>query len=386
MKIIAYILVAYLSLNVFYYLFFSIMGHWPLRKKGKKHQAFGHASMAVLIPAYKEDAVIIQTVKQALLQHYPKDYHDIIVIADSLQPGTLAALKSYPVKVLEVAFEQSTKAKALNVALQQLKGYDMAIVLDADNVMEPDFLYKINQCYHEGHRVVQAHRVAKNKQNSLSVLDAVSEEVNNHIFRKGHQHAGMASALIGSGMAFGFKLFKDAMAKIEAIGGFDKELELALMKAGETIHYAENAMVYDEKISDTQHFKKQRTRWIAAQIRYGLNSITDAFWHLLVRGNVNYFDKSLQFLLLPRLFLLAGLGGALILTWILGSDMMPAVALANGLYATTLLIAIPGKYYNLNTLSALMTLPKTFMAMLLALTKINQAKTQFLHTPHSHPS
>jgi cellulose synthase/poly-beta-1,6-N-acetylglucosamine synthase-like glycosyltransferase len=38
-----------------------------------------------------------------------------------------------------VAFEKSTKAKALNVALEQLdeQDFDIAVVLDADNIMAP---------------------------------------------------------------------------------------------------------------------------------------------------------------------------------------------------------------------------------------------------------
>jgi len=35
----------------------------------------------------------------------------------------------------------------------------------------------------------------------LALLDGISEEINNNIFRKGHQTLGLSSALIGSGMA-----------------------------------------------------------------------------------------------------------------------------------------------------------------------------------------
>jgi hypothetical protein len=49
---------------------------------------------------------------------------------------------------------------------------------------------------------VQGHRTAKNTNNSWAILDAISEEINNNIFRKGHRVLGLSSAIIGSGMAF----------------------------------------------------------------------------------------------------------------------------------------------------------------------------------------
>ena len=64
---------------------------------------------------------------------------------------------------------------------------------------------------------MQGHRVAKNHNTNLATLDAVSEEINNNIFRSGHRAIGLSSALIGSGMAFDYELIKSEMAKIDAI-------------------------------------------------------------------------------------------------------------------------------------------------------------------------
>src|SRR5688572_20388804 len=87
----------------------------------------------VLIPSYKEDAVILDGAKKNLLQTYPREFFDIVVIADSLQPATIAELKKLPIRVVEVVFESSTKVKSLNTALGQLPDhYDYAVILDAD--------------------------------------------------------------------------------------------------------------------------------------------------------------------------------------------------------------------------------------------------------------
>ncbi|MEL6705171.1 MAG: glycosyltransferase, partial [Bacteroidota bacterium] len=144
----------------------------PLRKPTQR--------LAVFIPAYKEDAVIVDVARQALDQSYPQELYEVIVIADSLQPATLAALDALPIQVVEVSFEKSTKAKALNAALSllaaQKQTFDGAVVLDADNVMDRDALAHLaaylDPTQPGSARVVQGQRVAKNLDTPMAKLDA----------------------------------------------------------------------------------------------------------------------------------------------------------------------------------------------------------------------
>jgi cellulose synthase/poly-beta-1,6-N-acetylglucosamine synthase-like glycosyltransferase len=211
---------------------------------------------AVFLPSYKEDKVILESAKKALIQDYPKALFDVIVIADSLKPETVAQLRELPITTYEVTFETSTKAKALNYAMAQLtEQYDIALILDADNIMATDFITKLNATFDLGYQVVQGHRTAKNTNSPTAILDAISEEINNHILRKGHRALGLSSALIGSGMAFDYALFVDVMSEINAIGGFDKELEMRLLKRGIVFDYIEDAFVYDEKVQNAEVLK-----------------------------------------------------------------------------------------------------------------------------------
>ena len=301
-----------------------------------------------------------------------------------MQKETLEKLRKYPSKTLEVFFEKSTKAKALNKAMENLPDYfDIAVILDADNVMEEDFLLKVNEAYVAGYQVMQGHRTAKNLNTRFARLDAVSEEINNHIFRKGHQVLGLSSALIGSGMAFDYQLHKDYMAQIQALGGFDKELEIRLLRDKVHLKYLNHALVYDEKVQNPEVFERQRTRWIAAQIRYGMKYFLPSFGHLLTRGNLDYFNKVLQFVLLPRLILL-GLLGILPFASLLISYQCFATLM--GLFLInvfTLAIAVPKKLLTKDIFISLLGLPKAFISMLLSTLKINKARKSFLHTPHS---
>lgn len=382
MNWILLIIIAYLAFATLYYLFFAAGSLFPKEEDGVSN-VINFNKIAVLIPAYKEDAVILDSAAKALNQVYPPTLFSIYVIADSLKPETITGLRNLPVNVIEVSFEKSTKAKALNAAFDQLEDdYQIAVILDADNIMEVNFLQKINNAYNGGFSAMQGHRVAKNHETSLATLDAISEEINNNIFRKGHRSLGLSSALIGSGMAFDYQLIKEKMSNIKAIGGFDKELELKLLKQRTTIGYLENALVYDEKVSAEKAFTNQRTRWIAAQIRYGVNSFGDALFHLITKFNLDYFDKSLQFLLPPRLILLGVETILAFLLLVFQQEYAWWMLTSWSLLIAALALAIPKKYWSKNMLKACTKLPKTFWLMIKALAGFKKAKTNFLHTPH----
>jgi cellulose synthase/poly-beta-1,6-N-acetylglucosamine synthase-like glycosyltransferase len=346
--------------------------------------------IAVLIPGYKEDEVIVDVAQQALVQNYPQAYFDVVIIADSFQPETITALRNLPIKVIEVKFDKSTKAKALNKAMEALPDdYEIAVILDADNIMAPDFLEKVNATFEKGFIAVQGHRKAKNLDTSLAVLDAISEEINNHIFRKGHRVLGLSSAIIGSGMAFSYGFFKELMSTAKAIGGFDKEIELKMLKEGHSIAYLEDAAVFDEKVQKAEVFSNQRRRWLSAQIVYFRSDFLSALKALISRGNIDYFDKAIQFIQPPRILLLGTVilfGTAFILFNLLVASSLLHAAIWMALAIACIIAfvcSIPGEFYTVQTLKAALSLPRGMFLMLGSLLKIKGANKQFIHTKHT---
>jgi len=383
-NIIQIIIFVYLSISSLYFFIFSFASLFTRKKTFPKSEK--KLKFAVLIPGYKEDNVIVDVAKNALKQNYPHNLFDVVIIADSFKSETLAELKKLPIITIEVAFKKSTKSKALNKAMSQLtKDYDVAIILDADNIMEQDFIEKINNAMLAGNTIIQGHRTAKNLNSSFAILDAVSEEMNNNIFRKGHRNLGLSSAIIGSGMAFKYDFFKALMKNITAVGGFDKEIELKVLKDRYKIEYLENAYVYDEKVQKSEVFSNQRRRWLSAQIHYFRKDFLNALWHLLSKGNIDYFDKALQFILPPRILLI----GILFIICIFSLFLNPvsftiAWLITLTVCIITFLFSIPKKFYNLKTLKAILSLPKGFILMLLSLLNIKGANKKFIHTEHSN--
>jgi cellulose synthase/poly-beta-1,6-N-acetylglucosamine synthase-like glycosyltransferase len=380
------VLLAYFSYVSFYSFILALGG---LFYKGKSFAEARHKrKMAVLIPAYKEDGVIVDVAEQAIKQYYPPASYDVVIIADSLRPDTLHRLHKLPIKVVEVSFEKSTKVKALNRAMEVIgDDYDCAVVLDADNVMERDFLKKINNLFDAGYLAVQGKRDPKNENNSMALLDGLSETINNFIYRQGTVSLGLSASLNGSGMAFDYGIYKSIMAGMNSIGGFDRELELILLEKGIKVYFAKQAVVYDEKVSNTEVFEKQRKRWISSQFFY-LKKYFVRGCQALLRGNFSYFNSAvLRNIQLPRVLNLGLLTFFTLLSIALATytQIHPYYWIALWCISVlSMLMAIPGRFYSIKLLKSVLLVPAIFMKMFMLLFKLKGANKTFIHTPHGH--
>lgn len=392
-NIIEIIFYSYFGLASLYVLIFAIAGLFYRNRK--QISVTKQRKFAVLIPGYKEDAVIVSVADQATNQDYPKDKFDIIVIADSFSESTLKELRKLHIRVEVVEFEVSKKSKALNLCMERIgNDYDVAMILDADNIMKSDVLSKINMAFDKGYTAVQGHRTAKNTNVNFAILDALSEEINNHIFRKGHRVLGLSSALIGSGMALDYHLFKKTMATIDSVGE-DKEVELKIIRNNHKIEYIHDALIYDEKTSKPDVFVNQRRRWIAAQLDYFKSNFFDGVGQLITKGNIDYFDKVIQMIMPPRiilagiLFIVSFLSSIFYFFPISGFNTLFISGfylwlLILGLTTIGLVISIPGSFYNKKTFFALLKIPHGFILMMTSLFRIKGASKKFLHTTHGH--
>ena len=90
-------------------------------------------------------------------------------------------------------------------------------------------------------------------------------------------------------MAFRYDFFKSMMSTVTAIGGFDKEIELKMLKDRHKIDYLHDAIVYDEKVQKAEVFSNQRRRWLSAQLHYFRRDFLNSLVALITRGNVDYF-------------------------------------------------------------------------------------------------
>ena len=299
---VLFALMAFTSLYLAVYAIASLFARRPDIPKTKRLNRF-----IVLIPAYKSDAVVERTVRSILGQTYPQRLFDVVVISDHQSEMTNFRLAQHPITLLTPNFKNSSKSKSLQFAinnLPQFKIYDIVVVLDADNIVLPEFLEELNAAYeYAGTKDIQVHRLSKNRDTSSAILDATFEEINNSIFRLGHVAIGMPSAIAGSGMAFDFNWFKDNITKTsEALD--DKGLEALLLRQRIYIDYFDHILVFDEKTRSSSDFNRQRNRWVFTQFHSVIRNIRH-LPHAIVNKQYDLIDKILQWLLVPRTIMMS---------------------------------------------------------------------------------
>ena len=334
----------------------------------------------ILYPAYNEDRVIINSVEQFIEQDYPQEYYTVAVISDHMKPETNAQLAGYPIRLLQPTFEKSSKAKAMQYAINEVEGdFDYVVVLDADNVVQPTFLSQLNVLCNSGYEAIQCHRCAKNANNDVAVLDGVSEEINNTIFRKAHNRLGLSSALIGSGMCFKYELFRQNVFMLTTAGE-DREMEALLLHQNVFIKYAADIHVFDEKVSNQDNFQRQRMRWMTAQIQ-SLLSMLPKIPHAILHGNINFVDKTIQQALIPRSMLIMLLGMMSVLTTLVVPVWCEKWWILFACLAIALLIAIPAPL-RIRSFGKALAIPGLVLRMIKNILHIDHKNTDFIHTQH----
>ena len=332
--IIDWFLFGIVALAVLYMFIYTIASlFYPQRDVPKTKQL---NRFIILIPSYNNPGVIY-TVKSVLAQSYPMRLFDVTVISEHNDEMTNFRLAQEPVTLLTPSFEKSTKAKALQLAinnLPQFKIYDIAIVLDGGSIVDTNFLEEMNEAFEAaGTKAIQAHRISRNRDSTAARMGAVFEEINNSIFRRGHIALGLSAGICGGGYAMDFNWFKDNVFKLKSQWEV-KEWESLLMRQNIFVDFFDNIYVYDEKKRTPEEFNRERLTWIKAQIHAAFKNIHYLPGAILNR-RYNRIDKVIQWLLIPRMLMMAIIVG---MSLILPIIYMSLVFKWWALFAITLLI------------------------------------------------
>ena len=373
-------------ISVAYVMFYAIVSLLPKKIEEnpfeERHKAAQPRRFLVIFPAYAEDSVILESVKSFLQQDYPSDSFHITVVSDHMSDETNIKLLSLPITLLTPVFEKSSKAEALKYAMQYSHSdYDNVVILDADNIVENDFLRKLNLAHYKGYDAIQCHRCAKNMNNSIATLDAVSEEINNTLFRMAHNRLFVSSALIGSGMSFDYDWFRKTVKKIYNVGE-DRDLEIMLIKSCLYTKYEEDIHVFDEKVSSMDSFQGQRRRWMLSQF--------NSFCYMIPRlpkalklHDVDFVDLAFQQMLIPRSILLAGVLFMAIITLV----VIPAWSIKWWVLlcclSLSLLVATPARLRTKAVFCSLTAMPALVWRMLCNVRHLDKNNKDFIHTPHN---
>lgn len=263
--VIAYQILLFLVTG--YALYFSISGLFALKSNHKKPTR--HAPkyrFAILIAARNEAEVIGGLLESLNNQNYPKDLYEIFVIPNNCSDLTEQVAKHSGATIISPppAMKISAKGQALKYAMEILserEDIDVFAVFDADNVVHPDYLKRMNDACCEGAGVAQGFRDSKNySDNWISGGYSIFYWYQNFFFNRARMIFNGSASINGTG----FILKKDVFLK----NGFDtytmtEDIEFTAQCAinQEKILFVEDAVTYDEQPIHTGTSWTQRRRW-----------------------------------------------------------------------------------------------------------------------------
>lgn len=150
----------------FYQMVFAVAGIFkkpPAFPKAKKQHAY-----AFFIAAHNEEAVIANLVKSIQAQDYPSELIDIFVVADACTDNTAQVARDAGAIVYE-RNDLARKGKSwvmdygFDRILHEYPGkHDAFFVFDADNLLAPDYVSKMNDAFDQGYMALTSYRNSKN--------------------------------------------------------------------------------------------------------------------------------------------------------------------------------------------------------------------------------
>lgn len=276
------------------YLFICALFSLGKYKNPYQHTNVQHRFL-VLFTVLNDGKEVIESINAFIdTQLYPREKYDIAVAATGLSEEDLVTLLQMPINIVIPDREECTKVYAIQQVMERYSPneYDMIVILNSDNHIVPNALELFNNAYYSGCDSIQAHRITRNLDTSIAVLGAVSEEINNNLFRKGHTRMGFSSALIGSAMAFDFAIFHEVAPTMKG-GDTSTAMEIALLNQNIYTEYLEEVVCYSRKEDNDEQYQKRRMQWTKG--RYYTRSY--ALLHLplaMLRGEWDLANKLFQ--------------------------------------------------------------------------------------------
>ena len=248
-----------------YYFSISIFSFLP--KRDRKIVDDKEHDFALVVAAHNEEQVIEHMVESLIKLNYPKDKYSIFVIADNCTDKTAEIARNAGAEVFE-RFNETERGKgfALEWMFDKIynmeRKYDSVVIFDADNIVDEDFLYHINEQHKRGFKVVQGYIDSKNPNDSwVSYSYSLGFWSTNKLFQLSRYKLGLGCQLCGTGFSVDLDILREIGWGATCLTE-DMEFTMKLCMNNIRVAFAYDAIVYDEKPITFKQSWNQRVRWM----------------------------------------------------------------------------------------------------------------------------
>jgi cellulose synthase/poly-beta-1,6-N-acetylglucosamine synthase-like glycosyltransferase len=360
------------------------IAHLLFVRSGNPLKAAKEADYAIIVTAYEQTNTLPAVVRSLLQLNYSN--YMIYIVADKCDVSGLH-FNDDRVVVLRPPETLASNTRSHFYAIHRfVRAHERLTIIDSDNLVHPDYLNELDVFFSKGFRAVQGVRMAKNLDTTYACLDGARDIYYHYYDGKVLFELGSSATLAGSGMAFETALYRECLEHNDVTGaGFDKVLQAAILKKNIRIAFAEKALVYDEKTSESTQLVNQRARWINTWFKYfgfgfsilGLG-FKNASRNQLLFGLVLLRPPLFIFLILSALFLFINI-------WVsVSAVLIWTIALL--LFVAGFGIALALSHTDKRIYRSLVNIPRFMFFQVLSLLRARTANKRSVATTHYHSS
>ena len=225
---------------------------------------------AILVPARNEGPVVVNIMNSLKNQTYPKEYFDVWFITEKDEDPTNALALQYGYHYFvrdQLTPDRKTKGFALQECIRHFKdshlNYDAYMIFDADNVMDNDYLEKMNDVRQSGVEVAVGFRNFTNINRNwltsgsailFTYINSFTSKVRSMIFKK--------CVIAGTGYYINADIIDEAGGWI--FTGMTEDIEVTTYCEYHNINMKYYPLInfYDEQSPSYKTNHYQHIRWI----------------------------------------------------------------------------------------------------------------------------
>uniref|UniRef100_I2Q3D6 Glycosyl transferase n=1 Tax=Desulfovibrio sp. U5L TaxID=596152 RepID=I2Q3D6_9BACT len=237
------------------------------KARGRRRPLAGPApdlSVAVVVPAYNEEKVVLQTVQSLLACQHPAAF-EIIVVDDGSTDATYRVLcEAFAGEKLVtiVTKPNGGKPAALNHGIALTRA-DIVVTLDADTVFARDTILRLADWFRDPKvGAVAGNAKVGNRINFLTRCQALEYVTSQNLDRRALTVLDSVTVVPGAVGAWRRDVVEEA-------GGFsgetlaeDADLTIRIQRMGHTVAYEDRAVALTEAPDTMRGFLRQRFRWM----------------------------------------------------------------------------------------------------------------------------
>lgn len=282
---------------------YFILGLFTTRKF---KEAKTNHKYAILIPGRNEEPVIANLIESIKMQDYPQELLTIFVVADNCTDQTARVAREHGAICYEhFNKEERTKGFALKYLFEQIEkdygieSFEGYFVFDADNLLNPDYITRMNESFDSGEKIITSYRSTKNlTEGWVASLYAIHWLRSIRTKHRPRSFLHLATNIQGTGFLFTNEIVRDGWKYTSLTE--DRSLTADCVVNGYEISYNNEAVFYDEQPTSIKVALRQRLRWAKGHLQAFVESGWGLFVNIFIDRNTKRKDGEPYYMFLFR--------------------------------------------------------------------------------------